>query len=188
MISCLTFIAANDSILSDKNETCGANAFMLRDAVCDEATNNEICLFDGGDCCLEFKVTNLCKNCSCILAVDPKKLEQQSRDLEIKPFINPAEFGNVTVKSIVKVEDVISGPVCAVLCSDPEKGDVINAWQYRENQRTCQCSWIESTSCPQTFVNMDWTMNFNKRWTLNTFVQLAKTIPCGKNIYLILMI
>ncbi len=32
-------------------EVCGADSFMLNDGVCDETTNNELCHWDGGDCC-----------------------------------------------------------------------------------------------------------------------------------------
>ncbi len=44
-------------------DVCGADSFMLRDGVCDEATNNERCHYDGGDCCLDRSVKNsaLCK-------------------------------------------------------------------------------------------------------------------------------
>ncbi len=33
-------------------EVCGADSFMLNDGLCDEITNNELCHWDGGDCCL----------------------------------------------------------------------------------------------------------------------------------------
>ncbi len=44
-------------------KVCGADSFMLRDGVCDEATNNELCLWDGGDCCVDRskKGTSFCK-------------------------------------------------------------------------------------------------------------------------------
>ncbi len=46
---------------------CSANSFMIGDGVCDEATNTEECLFDGNDCCLENKNTDLCQDCFCRL-------------------------------------------------------------------------------------------------------------------------
>ena len=39
-------------------------SFMLRDGVCDEATNTEECFFDGGDCCTE---NTAVWNCECML-------------------------------------------------------------------------------------------------------------------------
>ncbi len=33
---------------------------MIGDGVCDEVTNNERCLFDGGDCCKEDKSMTTC--------------------------------------------------------------------------------------------------------------------------------
>ncbi len=40
---------------------------MMRDGVCDEATNIEACLFDGGDCCTENVAVWNCKRCDCML-------------------------------------------------------------------------------------------------------------------------
>ncbi len=33
-------------------ETCSGNSFLLGDGICDEVANNELCLYDKGDCCL----------------------------------------------------------------------------------------------------------------------------------------
>ena len=32
------------------SQGCGSKSFMIRDGVCDQTTNNEVCLFDGGNC------------------------------------------------------------------------------------------------------------------------------------------
>ncbi len=55
--------AVTDNVNEGNIEVCGADSFMLRDGVCDEATNNEKCLYDGGDCCLSRgkKGESLCK-------------------------------------------------------------------------------------------------------------------------------
>ncbi len=44
-------------------DVCGAESFMLRDGVCDEATNTQICHWDDGDCCLDqfIKDESLCQ-------------------------------------------------------------------------------------------------------------------------------
>ena len=174
-------ISAKSTLGGVDNTSCGANSFMLRDAVCDEATNIAVCLFDGGDCCLEFKATHLCKNCSCIQTVDQDKLMDQFNSLGIRPLANPGKFSSVIQKDlIITVEDVISGPVCAVLCLDSEReADSINSWEYRQSQKTCQCGWIEATMYPDDLVIKDWHLtNVPANLTMfNTFVQLSKTIP-----------
>ncbi len=155
---------------------------MLRDAVCDEVTNNPTCLFDGGDCCLELKDTTLCQNCSCIMHVEPKKLHQKFIELEIKPLVNPHEFESAIGRWTVKVEDVISAQVCAVLCLEHDKADHINAWHFWENgRRTCGCGWIRSTLCPENLVKMEGRLlSVEKLSTNDTFVMLDKTLPCCK--------
>ena len=37
----------------------------VNDGVCDDATNVEICNFDGGDCCLEYILDAICDKCIC---------------------------------------------------------------------------------------------------------------------------
>ncbi len=162
---------------------------MLRDSVCDEATNNARCFFDGGDCCLEFKDETLCKNCSCILAVDPGELLHQLDQLQVKPLINyPSEYlddANNGEWSIL-VDDVVSSPVCALLClAHTEKAEQMNAWLYDRDSLTCRCTWLESRFCPDNFAQLDgsWTNSTNWRSELNkktAFLQLRKVIPCRK--------
>ena len=50
---------------------------MIGDGICDEITNVERCLFDGGDCCREKKSTPLCKICTCRLNVNKYQLKEQ---------------------------------------------------------------------------------------------------------------
>ena len=171
---------SNSIILGDNNTRCGADTFMLRDSVCDEATNTEICLFDGGDCCLEIKDRSLCRDCSCNLTVDMEELKLQFTDFDIKPLYNPTDFDQLTFKEIIKVEEVISGPVCAVFCLKSERDDTVNAWRYDESEQLCQCSWVESVSCPEDRVDTEWTFRSLSNWTLNAYVQLRKSIPCGR--------
>ncbi len=162
---------------------------MLRDSVCDEATNNARCLFDGGNCCLEFKDETLCKDCSCILPVEPLKIKSLFDQRQVKPLINNAKdyFDNVAIgKWTVKVEDVVSSPVCATLCLDhTPKADYLNAWLYDQQSLVCKCAWLEAASCPETYSHLDWTLPNGTNWRselkLNTaFVQLKKVIPCSK--------
>ncbi len=166
--------------VSSLNTSCGADSFMLRDSVCDEVTNNKKCLFDGGDCCLEIKDTTLCQNCSCILTVEPKKLHQTFSELQIKPPNKPGKIDKAIEDWTVKVDDVISGQVCAVFCLDSEKGDTVNAWQYQENKRGCKCGWIKSTICPEDLVQTDWKLDSVRNLTQSPFIMLERTLPCSK--------
>ncbi len=155
---------------------------MLRDGVCDEVANNQTCFFDGGDCCLEFKNVDFCRNCSCILAVDYDKLLADFRDQEIMPLNNANGFnvldGTVTT---VKVDEVISRQVCAVLCLDHEKVSNINAWHYISEERVCKCGWIQSDQCLEQMVDRAWEFhNLSSLTASDTFVQLKKTVACGE--------
>ena len=152
---------------------------MLRDSVCDEATNTEICLFDGGDCCLELKDTTLCNNCSCNLLVDPKELIEQFSELDIKPLRDPKVVDTAIEQWTIQVEDVVSGPVCAVLCLGNEIQNHVNTWQYLPSMHICKCGWIVSDICPEHIAILNWNMNDTSDLTHNTYLQVGKTIPCG---------
>ncbi len=54
-----------DTSTGPRSGLCSANSFLLGDRVCDEVTNNERCLYDGGDCCLSNKNTKYCQDCTC---------------------------------------------------------------------------------------------------------------------------
>ena len=38
----------------------------MGDGYCDDVTNNEVCSFDGGDCCLENVIIDYCTECLCL--------------------------------------------------------------------------------------------------------------------------
>ena len=42
------------------------NPFWVGDGFCDDATNNLVCNYDGGDCCLSDIKTNYCNECLCL--------------------------------------------------------------------------------------------------------------------------
>ncbi len=155
---------------------CGADSFMIRDSVCDEKSNIAKCLYDGGDCCLENKDRTLCRKCICFMDVDHDELKGQFLELEIKPVEDP---DNVNVNWTIEVEEVDSAQVCAALCLEHDNADTLNSWHYKE--WICKCGWVESTSCPERMIVQNWTMDSLDQlgeWT--AFVQLHKTVPCGK--------
>ena len=43
-----------------------AFAAWVGDGYCDDITNNLICNYDGGDCCLSNITTHYCRECICI--------------------------------------------------------------------------------------------------------------------------
>ena len=149
--------------------------------MCDELTNIELCLYDGGDCCLEGKDTTLCQNCSCMLLVKSDDLQEDFETFDIQPFEYATDFFKVIGNWTVEVEEVLSGPVCAVLCLDHEKHDQINAWHYDKENLFCTCGWVESSKCPEYLVRTNWTlMALDLTREEDSFVQLGKTVPCGK--------
>ncbi len=148
---------------------------MLRDSVCDEATNNELCLYDGGDCCLEAKITTNCNSCACILAVYPPKLRRQLKEMNVARFKSHVDVNTVVGDWSLMIEEVISDQVCAVLCMDNEMANQINTWHYNTKTRKCWCGWTESTKCPETLV----IASIDHSGIEQTFVQLKKTITCG---------
>ncbi len=157
---------------------------MLRDSVCDEATNIAECFFDGGDCCLEFKNTIYCQNCSCILTVDNETVLRQFSENNVKPFANPDDVQPFAEQWIVNVEEVISIRVCAVLCLDHDNSQDINTWLYNRTSQVCRCGWVNSTFCPETKVtDSGWILDDIAMLTHSAYIMLEKTLPCGNNIW-----
>ncbi len=160
---------------------------MLRDLVCDEETNTANCLYDGGDCCLEAKVRRHCRNCSCILSAKPERLDELFYTWDVKTLVDSQiiDPDNVFSSWTVIVDEVISEPVCAILCLDHKQGDRINGWHYNDRYDQCRCGWTKPIVCQESLQS-----NKSNRWTLTSpftssghiFVMLSKTLPCGKHI------
>ncbi len=84
----------------------------------------------------------------------------------------------------MEVEEVVSDEVCAVLCLNHDKADVLNYWQYLEGEMVCKCGWIEATSCPEKMTITNWSFSQTRPLSdtmsqSDAFVQLKKTVPCG---------
>ena len=162
---------------------CGENDFMMRDGVCDEATNMERCLYDGGDCCLENKDTLMCKVCTCKLKVDNGLLDNGFKELEVKQLKHSDDFDSIVTTVVAKVDQMLSQEVCSVLCLlEHDKRDQINAWHYNKGRRQCQCAWIESIYCNVIEKNLDQSVMDVQTSVFDStsaFIQMNKTIPCG---------
>ena len=55
------------------------NISLVGDGSCDELTNNEVCNYDGGDCCLHINKMDNCSNCICY--------HEGLCNIEINPFV-----------------------------------------------------------------------------------------------------
>ncbi len=180
---------AIENIVKGKDEaTCGANSFMLRDGVCDELTNTERCLWDGGDCCLDrTKIDRtLCKTCICLATVDSVQLMTLFEALGVMRFDDPGDFPKLISKTEKNVAEVISYQVCTSVCLDTSLDNVVNGWMYNVETRICTCSWVKSTQCfkENALSKMNSLDDFsedNGFLIMQSFVQTAKVLDCGKD-------
>ncbi len=164
---------------------CGANSFMINDGVCDEVTNIERCLYDGGDCCLQDKATHLCNVCTCKIDFDEKELLSDFDKHRVKVFVDSVDFSAVTVNLIKTVHDVVDVNVCSMICLDKKHTSLSNAWILLKDKEQCQCTLVETLICYDTD-NSDIRIKpfLGELGYLNkdsvAFIQLDKTVPCGK--------
>ena len=56
----------NKNGVYNTTKVCNENPNWIGDNYCDDATNNEECEWDGGDCCGSNVNTNYCTICECI--------------------------------------------------------------------------------------------------------------------------
>ncbi len=160
---------------------CSADSFMIRDGVCDEITNIERCLYDGGDCCLAEKDTALCKVCTCDLVVEKDELQERILEVNLAKLENVDDFERLTKVSSMVVEDVVSLEVCSMVCLDRDLDNVANAWKYDKVGRTCECSWITSDSLCLTEVSLSHSHQFEILEHVEqdaAFIQKEKIVSC----------
>ncbi len=155
--------------------------------MCDEATNNAKCLFDGGDCCKENKDTALCRDCTCNLSIDQESLKKRFKELQIWPVDETKRVAAKAVGSYewtIEIRNVVSLQVCSVVCLEHENTLEFNTWHYNFNDQICKCGWVHSGSCPEKMVDTNWKPENlfidQTSSTISFFVQLKKTVPCGK--------
>ncbi len=159
---------------------------MIRDGICDELTNTEKCLWDGGDCCLDRsrRDTSLCQTCTCKLTVDEDKLAASLQSTDVRMFRDPNDFQNLVLKTETVVAEVLSDEVCFTLCLDSEVKDVVNGWKYFAETGTCTCSWLKSTKCVEDIDLVEIDFENYVAFSLvsvKAFVQLTKIVDCGRN-------
>ncbi len=162
---------------------CGADSFMIRDGVCDEATNNERCLFDGGDCCLDVhkKETSLCRTCTCELLTQDDQLEKSFQELDVRQLKRAEDFSNLILTMSHLTTDVTSKGVCTTLCLIGDLADKVNGWSYDNVTRTCTCAWLESTECIQDVLSENKTLSPHEQSEeFQAYIQMTKFLNCSK--------
>ncbi len=169
---------------------CGAETFMIRDGVCDEKTNTEACLWDGGDCCLnsQKKDRTLCRECVCQVTVNETQLMTAFRSTEVMLLPKDLNFDSLILKTAKIVPDVFMADVCSLLCL--ELVDTVNGWSYDGLEHTCTCAWLKSTECIREmdltevdvnrFLNPSYGVALSIALVIESYVQLAKTVDCSK--------
>ncbi len=189
---------------------CSSDSFMLNDGVCDELTNHQRCIFDGGDCCHQNKSTELCSVCTCKLHVVDKELNDDYASLDIKIYQDVNAFAQKKMMTVAAIEDVESFKVCSRICMDVDRYSLandwkiladertidwrrnVNAWTFHIENRICTClTLLTAPFCPpshnhglipaQDFVPRNFHMGI-------TFVQMSKLPDCGKSSYFMLFI
>ncbi len=164
---------------------------MLRDGVCDELTNTELCFYDGGDCCLdrEKKDNTLCKTCTCKVSVDDAKLRDTFKTTQVMKIEKPEDFQRLILRTEKTVNDVLKLEVCSAMCT--EFTDTVNGWRYNGMTSTCTCSWLRSTECfndelPLKEVGFFDETDVFAQASITSYIQLSKILNCS-NLPLILL-
>ncbi len=158
---------------------CSSDSFMLRDGVCDDPTNTEECIYDGGDCCLEDKATHLCRVCACIMEVDEEELQNKFDKLEVKALKNPDNFMSIVSSVRKTVTNVVMDAVCSMICVDDDIINSFNSWHFDAAIKECKCGWIDyHTEDLNDSKPVDASRNFSV-----AFVQEAKLFPHGKKTF-----
>ncbi len=156
---------------------------MIRDGVCDELTNTEMCLYDGGDCCLDVdkKDTTLCLSCICQLTIDNKLITNAYENLGLKKSRQTDLFAEALLSISHVTTNVITKEVCTMVCLDPELDDKVNGWIYNFDSKKCTCVWLKSTTCRKEdiVISHDFVGLANDIDT-EAYVQLAKFLDCSK--------
>ncbi len=156
---------------------------MLRDGVCDEVTNIQRCLYDGGDCCIAKpnKDRTMCKDCSCILDFDREWYSERSKQTGVVTYIkDPDIFDKIVWRIVKEVEDVVMDEVCIMLCLDNELDSEVNGWKYSYRSLTCTCAWLEPIKDCDYLSYLSGVNGSSASVASVASVQRNKILRCGK--------
>ncbi len=163
---------------------------MINDGVCDEATNNEKCLFDGKDCCIQNTAidVSLCRNCTCQLDIDYEGLRQKFKDYKVEIYLDSHDsdkhFNEVKV-----IDNVANEEVCAELCLPGQENRFntkgkpkVDSWIYNGTSpnQTCACTRMEVCYYRQHVVSVsDFKKHCSQKEPVKRHVMLKEAFDCG---------
>ncbi len=178
-----------DIIEEANSSICDEFAYQVGDGLCDDNVNIEMCQFDGGDCCLDKKLTPLCKNCTCKMNFDEDVLKADLNRSDVKVFVEMADYNDVLVnEDVMAIDDVESVNVCSSLCFGEASGATtkVNGWSYDYATAKCSCSWLSATLClvieEDDMTSIDEGQDSKKLEGSVGFVALSKTLKCGRSL------
>ncbi len=167
----------------EDNPVCPFNAINVGDGICDEEPNIEECAFDGGDCCLQYKLAPLCRdNCDCNMTVDPDFIDRMLQETNVYIFDN--DISDMEILDSYSVEDVVSIEVCSMICLNSNRSLTVNSWTYNEANRKCSCEWLlRSENCVEEYpegLKKVSELSVGKQSPESRFLMLSKILKCGK--------
>ena len=74
-----------------------------------------------------------------------------------------------------------SKEVCDAICTLSDLDNVVNAWQYDNETRTCTCAWLTSLICDWNSITLhhhDSGLSTEDSIVV-AYIQSLKTLPCG---------
>ncbi len=144
-----TTLAKNDGGTEEQEEQegCSANSFLINDGVCDEVTNNALCLYDGKDCCRQIKLTHYCQDCTCRLSDTDNIILEKLLEAQVYKHTSESDSES-NLKTIKIVEEVKSPRVCGILCIDEvEENPAIDSLTFTKEQGFFLCKCTSYHSC-----------------------------------------
>ena len=175
------------------------------DGICQDEANTPDCLYDGGDCCRQKKSTPSCKNCTCQFNTTREQLDKDFERYEVMVYPGPGDGDDLEMSDVVTINNVESVFVCSQICMDSTKKslvdgwailpdqntttwrDHVNAWRFQTSDGQCTCQTILGPVCPtENAASIPATSSelMDSFLPELIFIQMTKTIPCGKGIYL----
>ncbi len=165
---------------------------MINDGVCDEVTNNEKCLFDGKDCCIQNTNIDdsLCLECICKLDIDMVELNQKFKDYDVQIHLDSINDHWETFKDVKVINNVENEEVCALLCLPGEENRyntpgeaTVDSWIYngQSQNRTCSCTQMEFCYLKKNIISpKDYKAHCNAEHPVKRHIMLKEAFDCGK--------